>query len=297
VECVLATYHNNLNRMIKKSLDTMGADVVCVMCLGNTPTTLAQFVTFAVYAIMSVARKDEGLLGPQAFASISLINLVTFPVMIFCQALPNCMQAVACFGRVEEYFLKESATSSESSPISLPASTSMESTVSLQQLQTPTTTPSSKEALISFEHADISWSSESPDPVLQDLNLTICPGLTAIIGPVASGKSTLLASIIGETALKNGSIAPPSLSGVAFCAQTPWIMDDTIRQNITGGVVDFDRKWYDFSVESSGLKGDVLRMPAGDVTRAGSNGSSLSGGQRQRVVSIFFLSMSVCLCV
>jgi len=243
--------------------------------------TLAPFVTFSVYTIISVVREDEGLLGAQAFASISLISLVTMPVMMFCQALPNCMQAAACFGRIEKYLLKEWPASPD---LPSPTMTSEHRDAFPLQQQSAMLPPDSTATHIKFVNADISWSRDAPEPVLEGLNLEIRPGLTAIIGPVASGKSTLLASMIGETVLKKGSVTPSSLSGVAFCAQTPWIMNDSIRQNITGGL-EFDQKWYEFSVSSSGLQDDIDRMPKGDQTRAGSNGSSLSGGQRQRVVS------------
>jgi len=250
------------------------------------PETLAPFMTFTVYAIIAVSKKDQGLLSAQAFASLSLVNLVTFPLLIFCQALPSITQAAACFQRIEEYLLKTSASPEmpyHSSPSLLEAAEA-ESMVPLRQL--PTTLAAATaggSALITFEGADIAWSRSSEAIILRDVNLAIQPGLTAIIGQVGSGKSTLLASIIGENALLRGSVTPSSLSGVAFCSQTPWMMNDTIRYNIVGGM-EFDQKWYNFSVSVSGLEADLDVMSAGDQTRAGTNGASLSGGQRQRVV-------------
>ena len=152
----------------------------------------------------------------------------------------------------------------------------------MRQLRPP---PNEIQSLVSFEGADISWSSDSSELALQDLELSIRPGLTAITGPVGSGKSTLLQSIIGETIVKRGTVTYLQC-GVAFCSQTAWIMDDTIRRNIVGDT-SFDQKWYDFSLESCGLQEDITRMPRGDETIAGSNGTSLSGGQRQRVVSTY----------
>lgn len=90
-----------------KTSEAVRSLFVWQIVVSSTPLTVSQFVTFAVYAIISVT-KGEGLLGPQAFASISLIALVTFSVMVFCQALPSCVQGVACFGRAEEYLIKES---------------------------------------------------------------------------------------------------------------------------------------------------------------------------------------------
>jgi ATP-binding cassette subfamily C (CFTR/MRP) protein 1 len=201
------------------------------------------------------------------------------PLNFFCQGLPQFAQAVACFARIEAYCLKKPISPDNHSSAASTVDVS-DGSVALRRLRSP---PNHEEGLVSFEHADISWSQESSELALKDLTLTIRRGLTAIVGPVASGKSTLLQSILRETAVIRGSLTT-KLSGVAFCSQTPWIMDDTIQRNITGDTL-FDQKWYDFSVSSCGLQGDLERMPRGGQTIAGSNGASLSGGQRQRVVS------------
>lgn len=202
------------------------------------------------------------------------------PLNFFCQGLPQFAQAAACFGRIEAYCLKKPVSPENN----LPASSTVDLSDGSLAMGRLRSQPNSGDGLVSFKHADISWSPESSELALRDLTLIIQPGLTAIVGPVASGKSTLLQSILRETAVIRGSITT-QMSGVAFCSQTPWIMDDTIQRNITGDAA-FDQKWYDFSISSCGLQGDLERMPRGGQTIAGSNGASLSGGQRQRVVSI-----------
>lgn len=252
--------------------------------LGNLPGTLAPFATFTTYAIIAAARKDESLLSAQAFASLSLINLVTNPLLFLCQALPSVTQGAACFGRVEAYLLKKSTSApSPTSPRS-----SSERLFPGTPLRDMASTSAPNDTLARFEDADIGWSAESSESALRNLSLTLRPGFTAVIGTVASGKSTLLASIVQETTLKRGSFSS-NISKVAYCPQTPWIMDDTIRENITGGL-PFEQKRYDFSVLASGLEDDLKSLPLGDFSRAGSNGASLSGGQRQRVVSTSLLS-------
>jgi len=177
---------------------------------GNLPGSLAPFATFTAYAIIAAVRNDQTLLSAQAFGSLSLINLVSFPLLMFCQALPSVTQGAACFKRVEAYLLKEPASLP---PAASPVSCSdLSSPIPLRDMQP---TPTAQNALIRFENADISWSPESSEPVLQDLSLAVQPGLTAVIGAVASGKSTLLATLVGETALNGGSVSS-SLSGVAY---------------------------------------------------------------------------------
>lgn len=142
--------------------------------------------------------------------------------------------------------------------------------------------PGVNDDLLSFVSADCSWTEDS-DVVLRGLTVKIHRGITTIIGPVASGKSTLLASIVGEAVKRSGTVTT-SISRTAFCSQTPWIMNSTVRHNIIGGL-DFDQKWYNFTLWACCLQQDLEALPDGDMSEAGSNGSSLSGGQRQRVVS------------
>ncbi|GAD97261.1 multidrug resistance-associated protein, putative [Paecilomyces variotii No. 5] len=102
-----------------------------------------------------------------------------------------------------------------------------------------------------------------------------------IVGPVGSGKSALIKSILGEMAVKKGSIHVP-FRDIVYCPQIPWIVDDTIWHNITGGT-EFNAAWYNFAVSACGLSDDFQSIPAGDMHVAGSRGASLSGGQKQRV--------------
>lgn len=60
--------------------------------------------------------------------------------------------------------------------------------------------------------------------------------MVAIIGDVACGKSSLLYSMIGE--MKYDKEHEPSLivdGKMALVNQKPWVLSDTIRNNITFG--------------------------------------------------------------
>ncbi len=63
-------------------------------------------------------------------------------------------------------------------------------------------------------------------PVLKDVSLHIQPGqLVMVTGPVGSGKSSLLAAILGEL---HGAQAQVSCEGsVAYTAQDPWVCHAT----------------------------------------------------------------------
>ena len=74
---------------------------------------------------------------------------------------------------------------------------------------------------------------------------------------------------------------------IAYCAQNPWILNGTIRENICGfaGEVDIDEQWYQSVVHACALDKDLEVLPDGDRSLVGIRGVTLSGGQRSRVVS------------
>ncbi|CAH8527922.1 unnamed protein product [Schistosoma rodhaini] len=113
--------------------------------------------------------------------------------------------------------------------------------------------------------------------------------LIGVIGPVGSGKSSLLLSILGELRsvvseeLRNESMKTNPRLRYAYVGQTPWLHSGTIRENILFGS-DCDLAWMNTVIEACALKADLAKLPNGldtDVGEAG--GSSLSGGQRARV--------------
>ncbi|KAG6332162.1 hypothetical protein ID866_6928 [Astraeus odoratus] len=120
---------------------------------------------------------------------------------------------------------------------------------------------------------------------VSNINFTVPRGqLVAIVGPVGSGKSSLLQGIIGEMRKVTGHV---SFGGrVAYCSQTVWIQNATLRENILfGQAFEEDKYWR--VVELACLLPDLQSFPDGDMTEViqliGERGINLSGGQKQRV--------------
>lgn len=145
-----------------------------------------------------------------------------------------------------------------------------------------------------MENVNFGWSASPPNRTCITLTLQSSPtgNLVAIVGPVGSGKSTFLKGLAGETPVLQGKLFIKYLD-LAFCEQTPWLANGSIRDNIIGEspLSAFDAKWYSTVVTACGLDLDLKRMPAGDETLVGSNGAKLSGGQKQRIVSTHVSSM------
>ncbi|SPO20406.1 probable YOR1 - ABC transporter [Ustilago trichophora] len=132
---------------------------------------------------------------------------------------------------------------------------------------------------------------------MSHVNVTIPKGeLVAIVGPVGSGKSSFLQACIGEMRQTNGSVQWGS-ERVAYCSQSAWIQNATLRDNILFGQ-PFDEERYWDAVKVSELEADLAMLPAGDLTEIGEKGVTLSGGQKQRVNiarALYYNAEIVCL--
>ncbi|KAF9930863.1 hypothetical protein FBU30_011152 [Linnemannia zychae] len=115
--------------------------------------------------------------------------------------------------------------------------------------------------------------------------------LSVIVGPTGSGKSALLLALLGELERLDGHHYMPRMdygysssegSGLAYVAQTAWLQNTSIRNNILFGR-EFDQKRYDAVVEGCALTTDFEILESGDATEIGEQGITLSGGQKQRV--------------
>ncbi|MCJ1396079.1 hypothetical protein MMC18_008967 [Xylographa bjoerkii] len=197
-------------------------------------------------------------------------------------AVPLGLQAVGSFERIQDFLQLEdrpilAATSSSDEP---------EKTHVLQEkllvLSSKLSCQGSRHALASHgKNAAFGWQAAPTINVsLQDICFTQ-GSFTAITGPIGCGKSTLLKGLLSETASAR-NISPGFPEDIAYCGQTPWIYDGTIRGNIVGES-ELDAPWYNDVIRSCELDFDLSRMPEGDATVVGSRGQKLSGGQRQRI--------------
>ncbi|KAJ2630014.1 hypothetical protein H4R22_002961 [Coemansia sp. RSA 1290] len=127
--------------------------------------------------------------------------------------------------------------------------------------------------------------------MLQKLNVEFPhEGMTIVAGPTGSGKSSLLAALVGEMSLVRGRVMVPvarmdgvlAIDDVAYVAQEAWLRNATIRENILFGE-PYDAQRYESVLRACALKPDLRILRAGDATEIGERGVTLSGGQKQRV--------------
>ena len=158
---------------------------------------------------------------------------------------------------------------------------------------------------VSFKDATISWPSDGEVEdlfTLRHMNIEFPNGeLSVVSGRTGSGKSLLLAAILGEVELLSGEITAPQAPNFeerrdekanrsnwilpgqkAFVAQQPWLENASIKDNILFGL-PFDEQRYKEVLSVCALEPDLKIMNDGDSTEIGANGINLSGGQKWRM--------------
>lgn len=133
-------------------------------------------------------------------------------------------------------------------------------------------------------------------PALSQINLTARRGeMIGIVGPSGAGKSTIIDILCGLIPPDSGVVVADGfdiqkdLRGwqalIGYVPQTVYLLDDTIRANITYGVpeAEIDDEAVRRALETAALRTFVDTLPQGVNTEVGERGVALSGGQRQRI--------------
>lgn len=122
---------------------------------------------------------------------------------------------------------------------------------------------------------------EGKTKVLDNINLMVKErSLTAVVGRVGSGKSSLLHAILREVASTSGELRVQG--SVSYASQEPWIFTSSFKQNVLFGR-PLDAKRYDKVIDVCQLRQDLDTFTHGDDTLLGEKGINLSGGQCARL--------------
>jgi ATP-binding cassette subfamily B multidrug efflux pump len=133
-------------------------------------------------------------------------------------------------------------------------------------------------------------------PILRDISLTIPSGSTyAVVGPLGSGKSTLVHLIArladptaGQVLLDGVDVRDVPLAElrqhIGFVPQETFLFSGSLRDNVAFGIpmADATESRVRAAVHLSRLDNDLDQWPSGLDTLIGERGVTLSGGQKQR---------------
>ncbi|TVQ30827.1 MAG: type I secretion system permease/ATPase [Geminicoccaceae bacterium] len=131
--------------------------------------------------------------------------------------------------------------------------------------------------------------------VLKGVSFALEPGeALGLVGPSASGKSTLARALIGVWPVQAGSVR---LDGadvfrwdhahlgphLGYLPQEVEVLDGTVAANIARFADEIDPGAVSQAAQKAGVHDMILRLPEGYDTLIGPHGIALSGGQRQRI--------------
>ncbi|KZL80509.1 abc transporter [Colletotrichum incanum] len=234
--------------------------LVILVGIGFTPVLLAPVVTLAV--------TSRNLDVTTIFTSVSYLLLLSDPLSTLFQLIPQLLAAFTCLQRVQSFLQTESRHDFRDHDV---------------VIHPKGLNPSRRLSPVAkIINGNSGWNEETV--VLKNINVVIPPGLTMVIGPVASGKSTFCKALLGETPIAQGQIVMSiNCLAVGYCEQVPFLRNASIRDNIVGYSTAVDESRYAAVIEATMLAQDLHLFPRGDRTKVGSDGVSLSGGQKQRV--------------
>uniref|UniRef100_A0AAX7TIM2 ATP-binding cassette, sub-family C (CFTR/MRP), member 3 n=1 Tax=Astatotilapia calliptera TaxID=8154 RepID=A0AAX7TIM2_ASTCA len=215
---------------------------------------LVALTTFAVYVTVD----EKNILDAEtAFVSISLFNILRFPLNMLPQVISSLVQASVSLKRVQNFLSHDELD---------PDSVNRSNTVT--------------EFAVTVVNGKFTWGKDDA-PVLHNINVMVPQGsLLAVVGHVGCGKSSLISALLGDMEKVEGEV---SVRGsVAYVPQQAWIQNATLRDNILFGN-PYNEQKYNSVLEACALTPDLQVLPGGDMTEIGEKGINLSGGQRQRV--------------
>ena len=230
---------------------------------------VVSLVTFATYVLVD---ENNVLDAEKAFVSLSLFNILRFPLSMLPMMIAGIVQANVSVKRINKFMNAEEVDVRAIEHVNKSGGDGANNAAS---------TSTSAKYAIRMDEASFTWDREAETPTIKDVTLDVEKGkLVAVVGTVGSGKSSLVSSVLGELEKIEGRVV---LDGsVAYVAQQAWIQNETLKNNILFNL-PYDEAKYNRCLDACALRPDLEVLPGGDATEIGEKGINLSGGQKQRV--------------
>ncbi|KAF9143116.1 Canalicular multispecific organic anion transporter 2, partial [Linnemannia schmuckeri] len=299
----IAVYRNRELSILRK----MGIAFSFMTIMFSSMTLLIALVSFSIYATVGGPGFTPGDINSQTiFVSITLFGMLNRPIGMLSYILGETIGLIVATRRIQTYLLSEELSDDQTERSDDLPKDPAQSVVEIKdgvfawdkdgpeeetekQMKVREKKEAKKRKLEAKEAKEaglpVPIRAESVErnyePTLKNITLSVDRGnLTAIVGRVGQGKTSLFNAMIGDMYKRHGTVR---MSGrVAYAPQQTWIINATVKDNIVFGL-PFDQDKYDRIVYAAGLEPDIEMLPAGDQTEIGERGINLSGGQKQRV--------------
>jgi ATP-binding cassette subfamily C (CFTR/MRP) protein 1 len=202
--------------------------------------------------IAMAAFAAHSLLGYQmtatvAFPALALFNLMRFPVLMIPTQLLNLVNAKVALDRIQAFMEVSRSLPTPAQPAAARREWAAQTVAAWlhvffflfffwraraapgEEMRQAAALPAGDPAL-EVRRGDFSWGAASP-VLLRGVELRVARGrLVMVVGAVGSGKSSLLAALLGEMRARRG--AQVAVRGsTAYTQQDPWIQNATLREN------------------------------------------------------------------
>ena len=247
-------------------------------------------VTMATFGAHTILFK-QALTAQKAFTALALFNTLRGPLAELPSMIQWLLSAIVSVHRIDNYLCEPDTHKYEQ--------LLGEHSRAAQDVWTDR--PLDK---VGFDHATFTYGAEpekAPEDgrfMLHDLCCQFPVGkISIVVGPVGSGKSSILLAMLGEMQRIRGKtimpcpiarslVEPDPISklteSTAYCSQSAWLLGTTIRQNILFGTA-YDEDRYHEVLRACALEADLDILEHHDETEVGEKGTSLSGGQKARI--------------
>jgi len=251
-----ASFFKNLNKIRAEEAEILrGINQIQATILGLI-FCLPPIISAVIFGTQEAVGSIEAV---TVFTTLSFFNTLRVPFSKLPKSLRDVMDAFISLNRIEHFLLEP-----ELHP----------------ELATKNKKANERDMGIMFRNASFSYGPQGKI-LLSNINLSIPQGsLMMVAGSVASGKSNLLKSILGDLTTREGSCSESHSR--AYVPQTPWTALGTVRDNILFGK-PYDEALYRKVLYACALEPDLKLMSNGDHTWIGERGGNLSGGQKQRI--------------
>lgn len=267
--------------------------------------SMASFGTFVVYWATG-----QTLTLPLIFSTMSLLQQLRVSMgRQWTMSIQTASEAFASCHRIENFLsLTDDDNDNNKNPVKSQeddCSTLVPNTGLVEMVKTESTDEAN--VLVEVSNGYFTYSlngivEKEEEIILNGINFQVKRGeLLMIVGSVGAGKSSLLASLLGETNQLQGHKSKGNTSvtiraeRLAYCQQKPWIVSSSVRGNIMmagradDGSTDFrnpkvvNQELYEKALEVCNILHDLDQWPDYDESEIGESGVSLSGGQRARL--------------
>jgi ABC-type multidrug transport system fused ATPase/permease subunit len=160
--------------------------------LGYIPLLIGSPLTFAF------AQRSLDTL--RVFTRLSFLALMTAPLALIFQSMPEIVSGLACLARIQAFMEHE-----------------------IREYTRKFLTEAEDSCGVGFKNGSYGWESEKY--ILRNVNFSLAKGsLNMVVGPVASGKLTICKAILDELPLSEGQAELGMRPGhVGYCDQTAYL--------------------------------------------------------------------------